>query len=235
MENIINAINLKKIYGDQTALNIDSLKIKNGELFGLAGNNGAGKTTLFSCLLDLIRPTNGEITIKDNAVNKSSEWKKITGSYLDESFLIDFLTPMEYLKFVAGSHNVNPNDIPQMLEPYMNFMGEELINSKKYIRDLSTGNKVRVGITGAMFWSPELLVLDEPFAHLDPSSQIKLKNLLKEYNEKTGAAILVSSHDLRHVTDLCSRIVLLHEGLINKDIKTSTNTLQELEEYFSVG
>ncbi|NMM48863.1 ABC transporter ATP-binding protein [Flammeovirgaceae bacterium KN852] len=226
---------LTKKYGDHTALNIESLNINKGELFGLAGNNGAGKTTLFSCILDLIRPNSGNVSILNQPVNKSSEWKHITGSYLDESFLIDFLTPMEYIKFVASSHNIKDADISIKLEPLMSFIGDELINTKKYIRDLSTGNKVRIGIAGAIFWEPEVVILDEPFAHLDPSSQIKLKNLLKEYNERTNAAILVSSHDLRHVTDLCSRIVLLHDGELNKDIKTSSNTLQELEEYFSIG
>ncbi|ARV06974.1 ATP-binding protein [Polaribacter sp. SA4-10] len=225
---------ISKKYGKAEVLNVSSIEIPTGQSFGLVGNNGAGKTTLFNILLDLIRPTTGTITTNDIVVNKSEDWKVFTGSFIDESFLIGYLTPEEYFDFIGDLREMNTADVATFLSQFDEFFNEEIIGKKKYLRDLSKGNQKKVGIVAAMMGNPQVVILDEPFANLDPTTQIRLKTIIKELTEKGGITVLVSSHDLSHVTEVCERIVVLDKGIVVKDIKTSTETLKELESYFSV-
>lgn len=225
--------NLKKSYAGKTVVNIERLTIRNGETVGLVGNNGAGKTTLFRMLLDLIRPDSGEVLSKEENVATNDHWKDYTASYLDEGFLIDYLTPEEYFIFIGSLHNLSVAHVGDYLKKYEEFFNGEILNSKKYIRDFSKGNQNKVGIAAALIQKPELLVLDEPFANLDPTTQIRLKSLLKSLKTTEKLTTLISSHDLNHVTDVCDRIILLEKGLIIKDFYTDENTLKELEAYFS--
>ncbi len=224
---------LTKTYGTKTVVNINRLTIRAGETIGLVGNNGAGKTTLFRMLLDLIRPNSGEILSKDKNVANNDHWKDYTSSYLDEGFLIDYLTPEEYFIFIGSLHQLSIADVGEYLKNYEEFFNGEILNSKKYIRDFSKGNQNKVGIAAALMQKPELLVLDEPFANLDPTTQIRLKSLIKSLKTKERLTTLISSHDLNHVTDVCDRIILLEKGLVIKDFYTDENTLKELEAYFS--
>ena len=231
---MIQISNLSKIYSDVTVLNIDSLTIPQGESFGLVGNNGAGKTTLFRLILDLIEPNSGDVSINGEPVARRDEWKSIVGSFLDEGFLIDFLTPDEYFKFVGKLYNKSEGDIALFLEGMKDFFNDEILGGKKLIRDLSKGNQKKVGIAAALISDPKILILDEPFTALDPSSQIRLKRLLNELQEKDHMTMLISSHDLNHVTEVCSRTVVLEKGKIVRDIQTGEDTLKELESYFAV-
>ena len=225
---------VSKKYGKAEVLNIDALEIPTGQSFGLVGNNGAGKTTLFNILLDLIRPTTGAIVTNDISVNKSEAWKKFTGSFIDESFLISYLTPEEYFQFIGDLRGMNKADVTSFLSQFEEFFNEEVLEKKKYLRDLSKGNQKKVGIVAAMMGNPQVVVLDEPFANLDPTTQIRLKKILKTLTENKEITVLVSSHDLSHVTEVCERIVVLDKGAVVKDIVTSAETLQELERYFAV-
>lgn len=225
--------NLKKIYGSRTVVNIDHLQINAGETVGLVGNNGAGKTTLFRMLLDLIRPDQGKVLSKGEDVAAQDLWKNYTASYLDEGFLIDYLTSEEYFFFIGSLHNFSEAHVLDYLKQYEEFFNGEILNKGKYIRDFSKGNQNKIGIAAALMQSPELLVLDEPFANLDPTTQIRLKTLIKSLKKEHNMTTLISSHDLNHVTDVCDRIVLLEKGLVIKDFLTDENTLKELEEYFS--
>ncbi|MEE1884264.1 ABC transporter ATP-binding protein [Pedobacter flavus] len=227
---MIEIINLIKSYGGKEVVHIDHLKIEAGETIGLVGNNGAGKTTLFRMILDLIKPDSGEILSKGINVQKSDEWKSYTASYLDEGFLIDYLTPEEYFEFIGNLYQINMADVEEFLIKQKEFFNGEILNRNKYIRDFSKGNQNKVGIAAALLQHPEVLILDEPFANLDPSTQIRLKNKLKS---TLGLTSLISSHDLNHVTDLCDRIILLEKGKIIKDFKTNESSLSELESYFS--
>jgi len=230
---IIEINNLKKVYAGRTVVDITDLKFHAGETIGLVGNNGAGKTTLFRMLLDLIRPDGGEILSKSLNVASSDQWKAYTASYLDEGFLIDYLTPEEYFIFIGSLHNMSLAHVTDYLQQYMEFFNGEILNSGKYIRDFSKGNQNKIGIAAALMQNPELLVLDEPFANLDPTTQIRLKALVKNLKVTHNVTTLISSHDLNHVTDVCDRIILMEKGRIIKDILTNENTLQELEAYFS--
>lgn len=226
--------NLIKKYDGLKALDISNLEIAKGESFGLVGNNGAGKTTLFRLILDLIQSTTGEVLINGINVAHSEEWKHFTGSYLDEGFLIDFLRPDEYFELTAKLYGISAGDYEEFKNRFSDFFAGEIFGSKKYIRDLSKGNQKKVGIAAAMMPNPALLVLDEPFTNLDPTSQIRLKNLLRREQEAKNVTLLVSSHDLNHVTEVCNRIVVLEKGLVVHDLITNTNTLNILQAYFAV-
>jgi ABC-2 type transport system ATP-binding protein len=229
---IITISNLKKSYNGETVLNIPQLTLEAGQSFGLVGNNGAGKTTLYRCLLDLIQPESGDVAIGGLSVAQSEEWKKTTGSFIDEGFLIDYLTPDEYFAFIAKLHNISGDELNRFLAQYDDFFKGEIRGRKKYIRDLSKGNQKKVGIVGALIGNPQVLVLDEPFANLDPSTQYQLRDQLKKLDEDTDITMLISSHDLGHVTEFCQRIVILDHGKVVKDIQTTSETLRELEDFF---
>lgn len=231
---MIQSKNISKKYGSAEVLNIESLDIPKGESFGLVGNNGAGKTTFFNMLLDLIRPTSGKIINNNIVVNESEEWKTFTGSFIDETFLIGYLTPEEYFDFIGDLRGMNKADVASFLAQFEEFFSGEILGKKKYLRDLSKGNQKKAGIAAALMGSPEVVILDEPFANLDPTTQIRLKKILKTLTDDREVTVLVSSHDLSHVTEVCERIVVLDNGNVVKDIQTSEETLKELESYFSV-
>lgn len=231
---MIQVNNLVKAYNGTVVLNIPELKIEKGESFGLVGNNGAGKTTFFRLILDLIKANKGEVLSQGIDVKSTTVWKSYTGSYLDEGFLIDFLTPEEYLQFIASVNNLSKGDIKNSMEQFDEFFNGEIIGKNKYIRELSRGNKQKVGIAASLMSEPEILVLDEPFESLDPTTQIRLKKLLKQLKDEKNVTMLISSHDLNHVTEVCERIVVLDKGTIIHDIKTQQDTLKELEAYFAV-
>lgn len=230
---MIEVADLTKQYGGTTVLNIPQLTISKGESFGLVGNNGAGKTTFFSLILDIIEATTGFVRSNGTNVKMSDHWKAYTGSYLDESFVIDFLTPEEYFEFIGHLHGSSKEETKERVERFSGFFNGEVIGQKKFIRELSKGNQKKVGMIGALLADPSVVILDEPFPHLDPSSVIRLKRILAELQER-GATLLISSHDLNHVTEICKRIVLLERGNIINDIQTGSGTLKALEEYFAV-
>ncbi len=231
---MIQVKEISKKYGKAEVLNIQSLEIPTGESFGLVGNNGAGKTTLFNIMLDLVRPTTGAITNNNIQVNESEEWKTFTSSFIDETFLIGYLTAEEYFEFIGDLRGMNKGDVQSFLVQFDEFFNGEILGKKKYLRDLSKGNQKKAGIVAAMMGNPKVVILDEPFANLDPTTQIRLKKIVKELTEDRDVTVLISSHDLSHVTEVCERIVVLDKGNVVKDIQTSQATLKELETYFSV-
>ena len=202
---------LQKNFGEKKAVDIEKYSIYQGDMLGLVGNNGAGKTTLFRLILDLLQADLGNVTINDIDVSKNEDWKQFTGAFIDDGFLIDYLTPEEYFYFI------------------------EVLGQKKFIRNFSAGNKQKIGIISAMLHHPQLLILDEPFNFLDPSSQSIIKHLLKKYNEDHHATVIISSHNLNHTVDVCPRIALMENGVIIRDIQNENNSAEkELEDYFNV-
>ena len=231
---MIKVENLSKSYGATSVLNIPELEIPQGQCFGLVGNNGAGKTTFFNLALDLIQATSGKILINDIDVQKSEAWKPSTAAFIDETYLIGYLTAEEYFHFIGDLRGKKASEIDAWLAQFEDFFNGEVMGKKKYLRDLSKGNQKKAGIVGSLIGQPEYVILDEPFANLDPSSQIRLKNLIQTQAKENNTTYLISSHDLSHVTEICDRIVLLEKGELLKDLQTSTSTLKELESYFSV-
>jgi ABC-2 type transport system ATP-binding protein len=229
---MIKIENLIKKYSKQTVLEINSLEIPSGQTFGLIGNNGAGKTTLFSCLLDLIKPTKGKVINNDVEVSTSEDWKSFTTAFLDETFLIGYLMPEEYFYFIGELRGLSKIQVDNFVLKFEDFFHGEILGGKKYLRDLSKGNQKKVGVIAALIGEPKVIILDEPFANLDPSTQIRLKGIIKNLSKYNDTTILVSSHDIQDVTEVCDRIALLEKGKLIKDIKTNKETLKELETYF---
>ena len=233
--------NLTKSFGGKKVLDINHYAIHSGELIGLVGNNGAGKTTLFRIILDLLHADSGCVTV-DGIIDGTSvscdtsiseEWKAYTGAFVDTGFLIDYLTPEEYFRFLAKISGVTDTVLHDRLLQFDSFMNGEVLGQKTLIRNLSMGNKQKVGIIGAMLHYPRLLILDEPFNFLDPSSQLAMKYLLETYSKEQRATIIVSSHNLTHTLDICTRITLLEHGHINKDYDRDYALLtSEIEAYF---
>lgn len=237
---MIQITNLKKSFGEKTVINIPNLTINKGELVGLVGNNGAGKTTLFRIILDLLDSDEGTVSLsfsQSEPVNpaKSEIWKNFTSAYIDEGFLIDFLTPEEYFQFIGQTANLSDEDLKARVAPYETLAQGEIFGQKKLIRDFSAGNKQKIGIIAALINQPQLLILDEPFNFLDPSGQNILKKILLQYNQEMGATIIISSHNLQHTTDISSRIVLLEHGVVIKDLpNTHGAATEELKDYFEL-
>ena len=230
---MITVNNLIKKFGETVASDIPSLTINDGDILGLVGNNGAGKTTFFRMLLDLLKPDAGEVALGGINPAQSEEWKAFTGAYIDEGFLIDFLTPEEYFAFIGKITNMTQDQVDERLKDFVRLAGGEIFGQKKLIRNLSAGNKQKVGIISALFNRPKLVILDEPFNFLDPSSQNVLKHVLTDYNHQTGATILISSHNLQHTVDISTRITLLEKGQIIKDMPNEGGSARtELENYF---
>ena len=237
---MIKATNLTKNYGEQRAVDIPELIIPDGTILGLVGNNGAGKTTLFRLLLDLIKATDGEVGLSKSddceLMNPAQceDWKHFVGAYVNEGFLIDFLSPEEYFLFVGKVNDIPEETVKTTIEQYTEFLTDEIIGAGKLIRDLSAGNRQKVGIVSALLAQPKIVILDEPFNFLDPSSQNKLKKLIIDYHEKTGATLLISSHNLTHTVDISSHVALMEKGKIISFIDNIDGAAnKQLDEYFS--
>lgn len=232
---MITIQDLTKRFGDKVAVDIPSFIINDGDVLGLVGNNGAGKTTLFRLILDLIKADSGEVSTNGINPAASEEWKHDTGAFIDEGFLIDFLTPEEYFEFVGKVSGLSQEQTSEQLADFERFMAGEIMGQKKLIRDYSAGNKQKIGIISALLHTPKTVILDEPFNFLDPSSQIVLKRLLTDYAQQHEATILISSHNLQHTVDISTRIALLEHGQIIRDLPNHEGSAEaELESYFEV-
>lgn len=153
-------------------------------------------------MLDLLKADEGSVTMLPKAndtdvevieeINpaKSEDWKTMTGAYIDTSFLIDFLSAEEYFEFVGKISGLSKDVIAERLKMFDTFMNGEVLEQKKYIRDFSAGNKQKVGIIAALLNQPQLVILDEPFNFLDPSSQNQLKRLITDFNKQLAPLYL---------------------------------------------
>lgn len=229
---MIQITDLIKAYNKEIVLNIPELTIEKGEIFGLVGNNGAGKTTLFNIVLDLITASKGQVTSKGIAVRESEDWKEFTGAFIDESFLIGYLTAEEYFTFIAGLRRMSKSETAAFLSRFADFFNGEILGKKKFIRDFSKGNQKKVGIVAALMGKPEIVILDEPFANLDPSSQFKLRRLIKEFAAENRTTFLISDHTLENIADVSTRLIILEKGKIVRDVQKTETTLQEIEAFF---
>lgn len=228
---MIEINNLRKLYKRVEVLNIPDLKFEKGEIIGIVGNNGAGKTTLFSCILDLIQASAGSVSSKGKDVSQSEEWKKYTAAFLDEGFLIGFLRPEEYFEFVGKLHNLSPSTSMEFVQQFETIFNGEILGKKKYIRDLSKGNQKKIGLISALIGDPELVIWDEPFSNLDPSTQLRIRGLISDYS--ANKTFLISSHDLNHIAEVCTRIIILDHGKLVKDVQRSEISKEALVEFFT--
>lgn len=231
---MIRIENLVKKFGKHAAVDINSLEIAAGEVVGLVGNNGAGKTTLLRLILDLYKADAGRVLVSGNNVAINEEWKKYTGSFIDSSFLIDFLTPEEYFHFIGDCYGLSKDEVDSRLEMFAGLMNGEILGKGKILRSLSAGNRQKAGIIGAMLVNPSLLVLDEPFNFLDPSSQMELVRLLQEESRQRGTTMILSSHNLDNIGECSTRILLMEQGKILYDLANNDSAaLEQVKIYFA--
>lgn len=232
---MIKIDNLTKYFGENKALYIKQLQIVEGSIVGLVGNNGAGKTTMLRLILDLCKANSGSVLSAGKDVSKFEEWKEYTGSFLDSGYLIEFLKPEEYFTLIGELNHISKEDLQVRLSKFDAFMNGEILGKKKLIKNYSAGNKQKIGIVAAMITNPKVLLLDEPFNFLDPSSQMEMLRLLRDLNKEFGTTMILSSHNIELVSEISSRIVLLEKGIVKKDISaTAGEAIEELRTYFSI-
>ena len=218
--------NLVKAFQGNEVLNIPHLLFETNQIIGFIGNNGSGKTTLFKLMLDLLKADNGQVTIEGEDISCSNQWKEHTGSYLSENFLIDFLYPEEYFEFIKEAYRMSKTDFELSLRNFEPLMHGEILHKRKLIQAHSKGNKQKIGIIGSMLSHPNILILDEPFNFLDPSSQMILKELLLSHAQTYNATILLSNHDIKQAMDICSRIIVMDNGHVLYDESTNSQVIE---------
>lgn len=212
---MIKIDNLTKYYGNASAIDQISFEIKKGEILGLLGPNGAGKTTTMRILTCYLRPTSGNITVKDfNIHDHPVEIKKLIGYLPEAAPLYPDMLVYDYLKFLADVREIEKNSQESRLKELADMCGINEVMHRP-INELSKGYKQRVGLAHAMMKDPEILVLDEPTSGLDPNQIVEIRDIIKEIGkEKT---VILSTHILSEAEATCDRIVIINNGKIVAD------------------
>ncbi len=206
---MIQVQSLTKRYGDFTAVSDLSFNVASGEILGLVGPNGAGKTTTLRSLVGIIQPSSGKVQIAGFDLEREpSEAKRILSFIPDEPKLFEHLTVEEHLSFIARVYNVS--DARERIPPLLKSL-ELHDRAHSFPEQLSRGMKQKLAIACGLLYDPKVLLLDEPLTGLDPGAIRKLKNLIRT-KAAEGAAIILSSHLLHLVEELCTRILLLRKG-----------------------
>jgi len=215
VENVIETIGLTKQYGTQLGVDNLSLHIPQGKIYGLLGRNGAGKTTAMRMMLNLIRPTSGRVLLlgKDYIKQPDSIYRKI-GSLIEAPGFYENLTGQENLQILARLRGqYDKNSITHTLE----VVGLDK-ETNKIFSNYSMGMKQRLGIAAAIMHDPELLILDEPINGLDPIGIHEIRKFLLTLCREKGVSILLSSHVLDEIEQLCDIIGVMHEGRLIEEV-----------------
>jgi ABC-2 type transport system ATP-binding protein len=228
---MLKIASLKKRISETFELSIDNLKLDEGEIVAIIGNNGSGKTLLLNSILNNISLDSGNIEIY-MINNKLEKWKKITGVYVNKNYLLDFMTPIEFFKFIGSFYNISIKDIHNKLENYQYFLGfEHNTFNNKVISKLSRGTKDKIGIIAALFIEPKLLILDEPFSHLDTPASLNLLELLNSINKQFKTTQIITSPDLNNLSVICTRIILMEKGTIKYNFPNNLENLSIINKY----
>ena len=233
-ENIIEVKKLNKIYDKTIAVKDLSFVINKGKIIGLLGPNGCGKTTTIAMILGLVKPTSGEVIIKGKNLEKERinllEKMNFISPYVE---LPKKLTVEENLKVYAGLYGVkNAN------EKIYELVNELRLNEflKKKTGELSSGQKNRISLAKALINDPEILMLDEPTASLDPDTGDFVRSFIEHYSSKTNVTILLASHNMNEVERLCDSVMMMKDGIIVDTGKSqeliSRHGRKNLEEVF---
>ena len=224
----IKAQDITKIYGKQKALDGVSFTIETGEIVGFLGPNGAGKTTMMKIITGFIPQTSGEVTVNGlSVITNSLKVKKQIGYLPENNPLYNELYVREYLKYVAGLYKTGNNKGKRM-EDIIEMTGLQS-EQKKKIGQLSKGFKQRVGLAQALIHDPEVLILDEPTAGLDPNQIVEIRNLISRVGKQK--TVLLSTHIMQEVDAICDRVIIIKEGrIVADDIKG--NMLNYIDEEY---
>ena len=217
MKEAIKIVNLSKKYGKTLVVDELNLSIKSGEIVGFLGLNGAGKTTTMRMLLGLIKPTSGECYIQGNKVDQYNlEVLNEIGYIIETPYSYPELTVQENLEIVSTLRGLRNKDI-------IDWVTEKLKLDQykdKQVKHLSLGNVARLGIAKAIIHKPKILILDEPTNGLDPFGVIEVRELLKELANNLGTTVLISSHKLEEISKISTRIVIIHEGRLIREVES---------------
>lgn len=211
----IQANSLTKKYGDKTIIDDVTLNIPKGTIYGFLGLNGAGKTTTMRLILGMIKPTKGSVSILGNNIQTNKPWEKV-GYLIESTYAYPNLTVEENLRVYFYYHRLKDKQVIEEIMKKLQLTKYRDVRAK----NLSLGNKQRLGLAKALMHNPEILVLDEPVNGLDPSGIIEVRNLLKELSEN-GTTILISSHLLTEISKVADTIGIIHEGKLVKEIISS--------------
>lgn len=230
MEYILRTTNLSKKYKDKEVIENVNMNVKKGEIYGFLGPNGAGKTTIMKMVVNLIKPSVGEIEVFGEKLNnKSYETLKRMGSIIEYPVFYDKLTGRENLELHCEYMGYyDKNAIDKALE-LVNLKG---IDSKP-VKEFSLGMKQRLGIARAIITKPELLILDEPINGLDPIGIKEMRDILKMLNKEYNITILISSHILGEIEQVADTIGIINNGRLVKEV--SMDSIRESNmEYIEV-
>ena len=213
----IKTVNLSKKYGKNLVVDDLNLSIESGEIVGFLGLNGAGKTTTMRMLLGLIKPTSGECYIQGNKVDQNNlEVLNEIGYIIETPYSYPDLTVQENLEIVSTLRGLRNKDV-------IDWVTEKLKLDQykdKQVKHLSLGNIARLGIAKAIIHKPKILILDEPTNGLDPFGVIEVRELLKELANNLGTTVLISSHKLEEISKIATRIVIIHEGRLIREVES---------------
>ena len=212
---MIEVKGLTKKYGAHTAVDNVSFKIRNGHIYGLLGPNGAGKSTTMNIIAGCLSPTDGTVLINGYDIcDQPIEAKRQIGYLPEQPPLFGDMTPFEYLCFVAEAKGVKDDLIDRQVKEAMTVT--DLIPMKdRLIRNLSKGYRQRVGIAQTMLGTPDIIILDEPTVGLDPKQLTEIRALIRKLGEKL--TVIVSSHILSEISELCDHVIILSEGKVVAD------------------
>lgn len=206
---------LTKKFGDYRAVNDLSLDVSRGEIFGFLGLNGAGKSTTIKMMLSLLKPSSGSIYMLGSKVDSGSHklWDKI--GYFEEATYYPDLTVIENLEIARRMQMISDR---QSIARVIQKLGLEA-NKNKRAKNLSLGNKQRLGLAKAMIHNPRILILDEPINGLDPAGVVEIREMLFDVSKNFGVTVFISSHQLEELSKLVDRIGIIHEGQLIQEIK----------------
>ncbi|AMM90932.1 MULTISPECIES: ABC transporter ATP-binding protein [Bacillus] len=220
--------NLSFKYKDKQILKSINLKIEQGKVYGLLGPNGAGKSTLLKCILGIMKPYEGNITIKEKTIySERSSYLKYIGYVPDSPFIYHYLTPREYLEFIADLQDVPSEIKDNRIEVLLDQFNLKQ-NENDMISTFSFGMKHKLSVAGAIIHEPEVLILDEPLGAFDPPTTKMMKNFLKRYAEQ-GNTVIMSTHLVNIAQQLCDRVGILINGALVKEYDHLTN-IQHFED-----
>ena len=222
----IEAINLSKTYGKQSAVQNLNFRLDEGQIVGFLGPNGAGKSTTLKMLLGLIQPSSGSVTIDGiDPQEQEIKLKKQIGYLAENNPLYPEMYVREFLAFIGNIHQIN--QLESRIQEVIEWVGLQKEAHKK-IQELSKGYQQRVGIAMAILHDPKILILDEPTSGLDPNQRDEIRTLIKSLQK--DRIILFSSHILSEVEAICDRVLLIHEGKLVND--SPIKDINDLEKFF---
>ena len=215
MNYILRTTNLSKKYKDKDVITDVNMNIKKGEIYGFLGPNGAGKTTIMKMILNLVKPSVGEIEVFGEKLNnKAYETLKRLGSIIEYPVFYDKLTGRENLELHCEYMGYYDKDAIDKVLDLLNLKGIE----NKQVKDFSLGMKQRLGIARAIITKPELLILDEPINGLDPIGIKEMRDTLKMLNKEYNITILISSHILGEIEQIADTIGIINDGRLIKEV-----------------